>query len=234
MSTHTPAFLISALIHLGLLALVLTGVAQLPSDSAAETRLAVRLEMFQPPPPPPEPEPEPEPEPIQEPEPVVELQPEPEVVEPPPPKPKPRPAPKPAPKPKPMPEPKPRPKPPPVEQPIEPLKQPPLPVAPAVDMGLIRRLEEEYKAALRKAIENNKGYPRRAVRLRQEGEVLVGFTIRRDGVIGALRIVESSGSKLLDTAARRAVEKISGRLPFPEEFKRDQWEFTIPIKYGLR
>ncbi|MEW8046021.1 MAG: energy transducer TonB [Candidatus Thiodiazotropha sp.] len=234
MSTHTPAFLISALIHLGLLTLVLTGVAQLPSDSAAETRLAVRLEMFQPPPPPPEPEPEPEPEPIQEPEPVVELQPEPEVVEPPPPKPKPRPAPKPAPKPKPMPEPKPRPKPPPVEQPIEPLKQPPLPVAPAVDMGLIRRLEEEYKAALRKAIENNKGYPRRAVRLRQEGEVLVGFTIRRDGVIGALRIVESSGSKLLDTAARRAVEKISGRLPFPEEFKRDQWEFTIPIKYGLR
>ncbi|MCG7864520.1 MAG: energy transducer TonB [Candidatus Thiodiazotropha endolucinida] len=234
MSTHTPAFLISALIHLGLLTLVLTGVAQLPSDSAAETRLAVRLEMFQPPPPPPEPEAEPEPEPIQEPEPVVELEPEPEpepeVVEPPPPPPKP----KPVPKPKPMPEPKPRPKPPPVEQPIEPLKQTPLPVAPAVDMGLIRRLEEEYKAALRKAIENNKGYPRRAVRLRQEGEVLVGFTVRRDGVIGALRIVESSGSKLLDTAARRAVEKISGRLPFPEEFKRDQWEFTIPINYGLR
>ncbi|MES9922932.1 MAG: energy transducer TonB [Candidatus Thiodiazotropha endolucinida] len=238
MSTHTPAFLISALIHLGLLALVLTGVAQLPSDSAAETRLAVRLEMFQPPPPPPEPEPEPEP--IQEPEPVVELEPEPEpepeVVEPPPPPPKPKPVqkPKPVPKPKPMPEPKPRPKPPPVEQPIEPLKQTPLPVAPAIDMGLIRRLEEEYKAALRKAIENNKGYPRRAVRLRQEGEVLVGFTVRRDGVIGALRIVESSGSKLLDTAARRAVEKISGRLPFPKEFKRDQWEFTIPINYGLR
>ncbi|MEW8140555.1 MAG: energy transducer TonB [Candidatus Thiodiazotropha endolucinida] len=240
MSTHTPAFLISALIHLGLLALVLTGVAQLPSDTVAETRLAVRLEMFQPPPPPPEPEPkpepEPEPEPIQEPEPVVEREPEPEVVEPPPPppKPKPKPAPKPVPKPKPRPEPKPRPKPPPVEQPIEPLKQTPLPVAPAIDMGLIRRLEEEYKAALRKAIETNKGYPRRAVRLRQEGEVLVGFTVRRDGVIGALRIVESSGSKLLDTAARRAVEKISGRLPFPEEFKRDQWEFTIPINYGLR
>ncbi|MEW8072223.1 MAG: energy transducer TonB, partial [Candidatus Thiodiazotropha sp.] len=220
--------LISALIHLGLLALVLTGVAQLPSDTVAETRLAVRLEMFQPP------EPEPEPEPIQEPEPVVELEPEPEVVEPPPPPPKPKPAPKPVPKPKPRPEPKPRLKPPPVEQPIEPLKQTPLPVAPAIDMGLIRRLEEEYKAALRKAIENNKGYPRRAVRLRQEGEVLVGFTVRRDGVIGALRIVESSGSKLLDTAARRAVEKISGRLPFPEEFKRDQWEFTIPINYGLR
>ncbi|MES9823479.1 MAG: energy transducer TonB [Candidatus Thiodiazotropha endolucinida] len=235
MSTHTPAFLISALIHLGLLALVLTGVAQLPSDSAAETRLAVRLEMFQPPPPPPEPEPEPEPEPIQEPEPVVELEPEPEVVEPPPPpKPKPKPAPKPVPKPKPRPEPKPRPKPPPVEQPIEALKQTPLPVAPAIDTGLIRRLEEEYKAALRKAIENNKGYPRRAVRLRQEGEVLVGFTVHRDGVIRALRIVESSGSKLLDTAARRAVEKISGRLPFPEEFKRNQWEFTIPINYGLR
>ncbi|MBT3061117.1 MAG: energy transducer TonB, partial [Candidatus Thiodiazotropha sp.] len=66
MSTHTPAFLISALIHLGMLALVLTGVLQLPSDSLQESRLAVSLEMFKPEPIPepiPEPEPEPEPEP---------------------------------------------------------------------------------------------------------------------------------------------------------------------------
>ncbi|MES9972109.1 MAG: energy transducer TonB [Candidatus Thiodiazotropha sp.] len=232
MSTHTPAFLISALIHLGLLALVLTGVAQLPSDIPQDTRLAVSLEMFQPPPPPPEPDPEPVVEPEPEPEP------EPEVVEPPPepkpkPKPEPKPKPKPEPKPKPQPKPPPKPKPAPVEKPVEPVKLPPPPM-PAVNLGLIQRLEAEYKARLRRAIETNKGYPRRAVRMRQEGEVVVGFTIRRNGVIENLRIVESSGSKLLDKAARKAVEKTSGRLPFPDQLERNAWEFTIPINYSLR
>jgi protein TonB len=101
-------------------------------------------------------------------------------------------------------------------------------------MGLMRRLEEEYKAALRESIERNKGYPRRAVRMRQEGEVVVGFTIHRNGDIESLRIVESSGSRLLDKAAHRAVEKISGKLPFPEKLERERWEFTIPIKFALR
>jgi protein TonB len=128
---------------------------------------------------------------------------------------------------------KPEPKPTPEEKPVETVKRPPPPAVPAVDVGLIRRLEEEYKAALRSAIENNKGYPRRAVRLRQEGEVVVGFTIRRDGVIEALRIVESSGSRLLDKSALTAVEKTSGKLPFPDEIERAQWEFTIPVNYAL-
>ncbi|MEW8277919.1 MAG: energy transducer TonB, partial [Candidatus Thiodiazotropha sp.] len=139
---------------------------------------------------------------------------------------------------------KPKPKPPVKEKPIEAAKPPPPPVKapvaapvpapPAVDIGLIRRLEEEYKASLRRAIEANKGYPRRAIRLRQEGEVLVGFTVLRNGVVEALRIVDGSGSRLLDKAARGAVEKISGRLPFPDELAREQWEFTIPINYSLR
>jgi protein TonB len=105
---------------------------------------------------------------------------------------------------------------------------------PAADMGVIRRLEEEYKAALRLAIERNKGYPRRALRLRQEGEVVVGFTIRRNGNIQSLRIVKSAGHKLLDMAAQGAVEKISGKLPFPEKLQRERWQFTIPINYALR
>ncbi|MEJ2463923.1 MAG: energy transducer TonB [Candidatus Thiodiazotropha sp.] len=200
-------------------------------------------------------QPEPEPEPLPEPEPEPEVEPEPEpepiVVEPPPPpkpKPKPKPEPKLKPKPepklKPKPEPKLKPKPPPEVKPIEPVKPPPAPVEPivtapppvmpAVDTGLIRRLEEEYKAALRQAIETNKGYPRRAVRLRQEGEVVVGFTVLRNGVIEQLRVIESSGSGLLDKAARAAVEKISGQLPFPDELERSEWDFTVPINYALR
>jgi protein TonB len=64
--------------------------------------------------------------------------------------------------------------------------------------------------------------------------VVVGFTIRRDGVVEALKIIESSGNRLLDKAAGAAVEKISGELPFPEGIERSQWKFTIPIRYSLR
>lgn len=238
MRTHATAFLISALIHLGLLALVLTGVAQLPSDDLQETRLALSLQMFQPPPPPEQVEtPEAPPEPVIEPEPVE--------VEPPPPEPtpvEPPPEPKPVPKPKPKPVPKPKPPPQPVER-IQPVTPPPPPVArvavaspppAAVDSGLVRRIEDEYKTALREAIEANKGYPRRAVRLRQEGEAVVGFTIGRDGAISELRIVDGTGSALLDRAALEAVRKVDGTLPFPDEIERSAWDFTLPITYGLR
>jgi periplasmic protein TonB len=107
-------------------------------------------------------------------------------------------------------------------------------VTPAVETGLIRRLEEEYKAALRQAIEANKIYPRRAVRLRQQGEVKIGFTILRDGSIEDVRIIHSSGSNLLDKATRNAVERINGQFPFPAELPREQWNFTVPVNYALR
>ncbi|MEJ2466696.1 MAG: energy transducer TonB, partial [Candidatus Thiodiazotropha sp.] len=107
-------------------------------------------------------------------------------------------------------------------------------VTPAVETGLIRRLEEEYKATLRQAIEANKIYPRRAVRLRQQGEVKIGFTILRDGSIEDVRIIHSSGSNLLDKATRNAVERINGQFPFPEELPRSQWKFTVPVNYALR
>jgi protein TonB len=237
MRTHGPALLISALLHLGLLALVLNGATQLPNITEKEARLAVNLQMFQPALPP-----GPEPVPEVEPEPVSEVEPEPVEIEPPPPESKPKAKPKPKPKPKTKPRPKPEPQP--ADIFGEAVKPPPRPLvsAPAgpsqpmatVDTGLFRRLEDEYKAALRRAIEANKRYPYRARRLWQEGKVVVGFTIYRDGSIKAIRIVESSGNGLLDNAACTAVEKVSGRFPFPERLERSQWDFTIPLKYSLR
>lgn len=247
MRTHGPAFLLSALIHLGLLAFLFVGISLLPHEGPPETPVAVSLQMFQPPPAPSLPEPLPTP-----PEPVVE--PPPEAVEPPPPPPAPKPKPKPpGPKPKP-PEPKPpppKPKPPPKPQPQAPKPKAPVPKAqtpvvpqppketpvlpqPATDASLLRRVEEAYKIALRKAIEAHKIYPRRAARLHQEGEVMVGFTVRRDGGIADLRVVQSAGSALLDRAALEAVRQIDGALPFPAEIERSEWAFSLPISYTLR
>lgn len=258
MRTHLPAFLLSALIHLGLLAFFLVGTSLLPHAGPPETRVGVSLQMFQPSPPSPavaEPPSEPVVEP--QPEPVAEVLPEP-VEPPPPPEPEPIPKPEPAkPKPKPKPKPpKPKPKPPkPKPRPQTAQPRPPVSEAvpqaavstaaptageastsahPASDASLVRRVEEAYKMALRKAIESHKVYPRRAVRLHQEGEILVGFSIRRDGGIFDLRVVESSGMALLDRAALEAVRQVDGSLPFPKEIERSVWAFTLPISYTLR
>jgi protein TonB len=246
MRTHAPAFLLSTLIHLGLLVFVFIGVSLLPLKGPPEEALAISLRMFQPPPPAPvvqAPEAPP-------PEPVVEIPPEPVQASPPPPRPKPVPKPQPkrvvkpvppAPPPQVKPEPKPvepapakpviqAPAPPPVEQQQ---KVPPAPHAPA-DESLLRRLEEAYMRTLRKAIEARKGYPRRARRLHQEGDVTVGFSVRRDGSITDLHVVESSGHSLLDRAALEAVRQVDGSLPFPQEIERSVWAFTLPIGYALR
>lgn len=248
MRTHLPAFLLSALIHLGLLAFFLVGVSLLPHVGSPETRVAVTLQMFQPPPAPPAPAVT---------EPVVEQPPEPVVEPPPPPLPEPKP-----PEPKPKPKPKSKPKPPvpkPTPKPPTPKPRPPVPevapqpmpeapvstaaqpvnettaaVRPAADVSLLRRVEEAYKIALRKAIESHKVYPRRAARLHQEGEILVAFSVRRDGGIVGLRVAESSGSALLDRAALEAVREVDGTLPFPREIERSVWAFTLPISYTLR
>lgn len=237
MKRHALALLISALVHLGLLALVLADVEPLPGEPVKEPRLSVRLQMSQPAPVA-ETSPAQKPQPRPEPELAVAFEAEPIQVAPPP-----SPKAKPKPKSKPKPESKPEPEPLPKVRSAEPVNSPPatekhtvatpLPLAPSVDSDLLRRLEDDYKAALRRAIEEHKRYPRQAVRLRREGEVVVGFTLRRDGVVEALRIVAGSGSPLLDKAALAAVEKISGRLPFPEALQRRQWDFTLPISYSL-
>jgi periplasmic protein TonB len=253
MRTHGPAFLLSALIHLGLLALVFAGVSMMPQKGPPQERLAISLRMFQPPPPSPEVQAQ-TPPPA---EPVVEVSPEPEAEQTPPPltqEPPPPPKPKPIPKPIPKPVPKPRPQrivkpPPPAPKPASaepvqqtpaqpPVEQQPVQATPAprpqAEESLLRRVEEAYKITLRKAIEAHKGYPRRAIRLHQEGEIVVGFTIRRDGVIVDLRVVESSGSALLDRAALEAVRRVDGTLPFPDGIERSDWSFTLPISYTLR
>lgn len=105
--------------------------------------------------------------------------------------------------------------------------------APAIDPGILATLEQRYKAMVRKKIEAKKFYPRRAKRMRKEGEVTVRFTVLRDGSISNLSIIESSGIAILDKAARQAIVKVGSFQPFPEKITRNHWEFSIPLTYNL-
>ena len=105
--------------------------------------------------------------------------------------------------------------------------------ATAVNYGLLRSIEEEYKSALREAIEAKKYYPKRARRMRREGLVEVDFTVDRSGLIKNISIYNSSGIKLLDTAALQAVETLRQFRPIPDELNRSQWPMRIPVEFSL-
>lgn len=94
--------------------------------------------------------------------------------------------------------------------------------------------EQQYKARLRRLIASQKKYPARAKRNGEEGTVVIAFTIAANGNISNISVSRSSGSHHLDQSAVNTVKKISGRLPFPAEIKRKQWQLSLPLVYHLR
>lgn len=94
-------------------------------------------------------------------------------------------------------------------------------------------LEDAYKKAIHQAILEQRKYPRQAKRRRAEGIVVVFFELERDGTVSALRILESSGIKLLDKAALDAVRKVGAFTPFPEDVDRETWQFEFPVTFSL-
>jgi len=82
-------------------------------------------------------------------------------------------------------------------------------------------------ASLRGRIESRIVYPEEAVRRGQEGDVLLRIRIGRGGVPREIRIARSSGTPLLDAAARRGVVRAA---PLPEG---PGW-VEVPVRFRLR
>jgi periplasmic protein TonB len=170
----------------------------------------------EPEPTPPEPEPIPEPEPTPpEPEPIPEPEPTPPEPEPiPEPEPAP-PEPEPTPEPDPKPEPKATPAPPPAETPSDNADRSPdpdvrlEPAAAQEPAGVQSDLAEEFTPPSSGAayLNNPKPvYPAAARRRGMEGVVRLEVEVSADGRPLAVAVKESSGFRVLDVAAREAVE----------------------------
>ncbi len=166
-------------------------------------------------PPPPEPVAEPPPEVVPEPEPIVEPEPLPE----------------------PMPEPEPVAEPEPESVPVPEIEPAPAVAAQPVaeqqgNAGEEEAVRAEWLAQLRRRIEQSKYYPGAARYSRETGTVLVRVEISSAGEIGAVRILENTGSALLAEGARgilrRAAEKPLGTNALPAGFAVD-----VPITYRL-
>lgn len=84
-----------------------------------------------------------------------------------------------------------------------------------------------FFAALRARIQERIVYPAEAVRRGQEGEVLLRIRIGSGGVPREIRVAKSSGTRILDEAARRGVVR-AAPLPFIPGW------FEIPVRFSLR
>ncbi|MEQ1968154.1 energy transducer TonB [Xenorhabdus nematophila] len=66
---------------------------------------------------------------------------------------------------------------------------------------------DNYHARLRQEIEHHKEYPRKAKRMKQQGIVIINFTLLKDGTLTAAKVVNSSGNSTLDNAALNAIHR---------------------------
>ncbi len=149
-----------------------------------------------------------------------------------------------APKPKPIPKPKPKPaikkttpksepivEPPPVlpkPQPIE-----PVPTRPD-NVPLSSAATAKYEQLLVAWLEKHKEYPRRAKRLRIEGEGMLRILINRTGRVQQIDLEQSTGNRLLDKAVLDMAQRAD---PFPamaEQDPRQELEFIVPVVFALR
>jgi len=90
-----------------------------------------------------------------------------------------------------------------------------------------------YFTSIRKAFELVWIYPAEAVRRGLQGETHVEFTIHKDGVVTRIKVVESSGHKMLDDAVVDALKLASPFGPLPPGYKKDNLTIVGSFRYVL-
>ncbi len=92
---------------------------------------------------------------------------------------------------------------------------------------------ERVQAALRKALLTRFDYPLLARRRGWEGEVRLGLRVEADGELGSIRVVETSGYRVLDRAAVRDLEEVDTLPTLKRWLDGMQMDVVLPVEYRL-
>jgi len=95
-----------------------------------------------------------------------------------------------------------------------------------------RRALEAYLAQVQEAIRRQVFYPQRARSNGTQGTVVLLVTLGNDGDLIDVEFLSLSGSRILDEAAMRAVQRSAPFLPCPIS-TYEEVQFSIPIVYRL-
>jgi protein TonB len=108
--------------------------------------------------------------------------------------------------------------------------------APSISAGTLSRqnnpmTDADYLALIMDRLEKNKIYPLSVRKRGIEGDITAAFTIRRDGTVSDMKLVDPSGHRFL---AQAAFETIRSASPFPVMEGRDgDYTARVNIRYRL-
>lgn len=110
------------------------------------------------------------------------------------------------------------------------VKAPPAAPPPPPPVNVQASYEEENLGRIRSLLSERLKYPRNALRLRQQGTVVVTFTLSPSGDVSGITITKSSDFEMLDDAARELIESTATLFPKPSKSVR----ISVPIEYKIR
>lgn len=91
----------------------------------------------------------------------------------------------------------------------------------------------DYAGTIKNRLLEHWVYPAEALELLIEGRLLLMFTLTRDGSIESIRILDPSGTEILDQEACRAVRSASPFPPFPEHLSIQRLNIRAAFDYRL-
>ena len=94
---------------------------------------------------------------------------------------------------------------------------------------------DSYIAEIYERISRAKRYPLASRKLGQEGEVTVGFAIKRNGTLeGEAKLIRACPYELLNRAACKSIRRSAPFPPLPEFILADPFFLTVRIVYKLK
>jgi protein TonB len=103
----------------------------------------------------------------------------------------------------------------------------------AIGDGPIEGPGDDYLDRLRHWLNKYKHFPEEAQKQKQHGQLVVSFTILRDGTVRDPRIERSSGFPLLDDAAVQMLRNASPVPPLPEKYRAAQVAVDLPVEFSI-
>jgi periplasmic protein TonB len=91
---------------------------------------------------------------------------------------------------------------------------------------------EDFRSRILAAIREAIYFPKEALTRKKHGEIVVRFTVNRDGSVSDLSVVQASGSPFLDEAALAIIRRAAKAFPsIPVSLAPDRISYAVPIHF---
>lgn len=92
----------------------------------------------------------------------------------------------------------------------------------------------DYLTSIQARLARHKVYPRAAQLAREQGTVLLRFTVARDGRVLSWAIERGSGFASLDRQVETMIERAAPLPPIPESITADRLDIVLPVQFALQ